>query len=74
MKTYRFSVVVEKDNEGYFALCPELQGCYTQGATYEEVLENIRDAIQLHVEDKLEAGEEIPQPESVSLTSMEVAV
>ena len=74
MKTYRFSVVVEKDNEGYFALCPELQGCYTQGATYEEVLENIRDAIQLHVEDRLEAGEEIPQPESVSLTSMEVAV
>ncbi len=74
MKTYRFSVVVEKDNEAYFALCPELQGCYTQGATYEEVLENIRDAIQLHVEDKLEAGEEIPQPESVSLTSMEVAV
>ena len=74
MKTYRFSVVVEKDNEGYFALCPELQGCYTQGATYEEVLENIRGAIQLHVEDRLEAGEEIPQPESVSLTSMEVAV
>ena len=74
MKTYRFSVVVEKDNEAYFALCPELQGCYTQGATYEEVLKNIRDAIQLHVEDRLEAGEEIPQPESVSLTSMEVAV
>ena len=74
MKTYRFSVVVEKDNEGYFALCPELQGCYTQGATYEKVLENIRDAIQLHVEDRLEAGEEIPQLESVSLTSMEVAV
>ena len=74
MKTYKFSVVVEKDNEGYFALCPELQGCYTQGATYEKVLENIRDAIQLHVEDRLEAGEEIPQMESVSLTSMEVAV
>lgn len=74
MKHYRFSVVIEKDREGYFAFCPELQGCYTQGATYEEVLESIKDAIRLHVEDRLEAKEEIPQPESVSLTSLEVAV
>lgn len=74
MKTYRFSVVIEKDSEGYFALCPELQGCYTQGATYEEALANVKDAIRLHVEDRLEAGEEVPQPESVSLTSLEVAV
>ena len=74
MKTYRFSVVIEKDQDGYYAFCPELQGCYTQGATYEEVLKHIKDAIRLHVEDRLEAGEEIPQPESVSLTSLEVAV
>ncbi len=74
MKKYRFAVVVERDNDGYFAFCPELQGCYTQGETYEEVLGNIKDAIRLHVEDRLEAREEIPQPESVSLTSLEVAV
>ncbi len=71
---YRFSVVIEKDKDGYFAFAPELQGCYTQGDTYEETLENIRDAIVLHVEDRLDSGEEVPQPESVSLTSMEVAV
>ena len=74
MKTYRFSVVIEKDKEGYFALCPELEGCYTQGDTYDEALENIKYAIRLHVEDKIENDEEIPQPESVSLTSMVVAV
>ena len=74
MKTYRFSVVVERDEEGYFAFCPELQGCYTQGETYEAALDNIKDAIRLHVEDRLEAGKAIPQPESVSLTSLEVAV
>lgn len=74
MKTYRFSVVIEKDEDGYFAFCPELQGCYTQGATYEEALENIKDAIRLHIEDRLEADEEIPQAESVSLTSLEVGV
>jgi len=73
-RVYRFSVVIEKDNDGYYAFSPELQGCYSQGDTYEETLENIRDAIRLHVEDRLEIGEEVPQPESVSLTSLDVAV
>ncbi|MCK5504091.1 MAG: type II toxin-antitoxin system HicB family antitoxin [Thermodesulfovibrionia bacterium] len=74
MSRYKFSVVVEKDSDGYFAFCPELQGCYTQGDSYEEVLENIKDAIKLHVEDRIENDEDIPQSESVSLTVMEVAV
>lgn len=74
MKTYRFSVIIEKDSEGFFAFCPELQGCYTQGNTYEEVLDNIRDAIRLHLEDRLDNEEQIPQSESVSLTSLEVAI
>ena len=74
MSLYKFSVVIERDMDGYFAFCPELQGCYTQGNTYEEVLENIKDAIRLHIEDRIESGEEIPQAESVSLTMMEVAV
>lgn len=74
MPGYRFSVVIEKDSDGYFAFCPELQGCYTQGKTYEEAVENIKDAIRLNIEDRLESGEEIPQAESVSLTSLEVAV
>ncbi len=33
VKSYKFSVVFEKDKDGYFAFCPELQGCYTQGET-----------------------------------------
>ncbi|MBI2251938.1 MAG: type II toxin-antitoxin system HicB family antitoxin [Armatimonadetes bacterium] len=74
MKNYRFSVVIEKDKDGYFAFCPELPGCYTQGDTYEEILTNIRDAIHLYVEDKIASGEKISQPQSVSLTSLEIAV
>jgi predicted RNase H-like HicB family nuclease len=74
MRNYRFSVIIEADEEGYFAFCPELQGCYTQGDTYEKVLANIKDAIRLHVEDRVEEGEEITQTASVSLTSLEVAV
>jgi predicted RNase H-like HicB family nuclease len=61
MKSYKFSGVIEKDKDGYFAFCPELQGCYTQGETYEEAKVNLKDAILLHVEDRLASGEEIPQ-------------
>jgi predicted RNase H-like HicB family nuclease len=68
------SVIVEKDKYGYFAFCPELQGCYAQGDTYEEAIKNIEDAIRLHIEDRLISGEEIPLTDSISLTSMEVAV
>ena len=72
MRGYRFAVVVEKDKEGYFAYCPELQGCYTQGETFEEVIENIKDAIKLHVEDRLAHNEPVTTSEMVSLSSIEV--
>ena len=74
VKNYRLSVLIEKDKDGYVATCPELQGCYSQGDTYEEVIQNIRDAIALHIEDRVEAKEEITQSEFVSLTYLEVAV
>lgn len=74
MPQYRFSVVIEQDKDGFFAFCPELQGCYSQGDTYEEVVANMRDAIRLHVEDRLEAKEEILQADSISLTQLAVSV
>jgi predicted RNase H-like HicB family nuclease len=74
MKPYRFAIVIEEDADGFFAYCPELQGCYTQGETYDAALSNIRDAIRLHVQDRLESGEPIPAPTTVTLTSLEVAV
>jgi len=63
MARYRLSIVVEKDDNGYFAFCPELQGCYTQGDNYEEVIEGIKDAIKLHIEDRVANNEEIPTSE-----------
>ncbi len=72
MMSYRFAIVVEKDKEGYFAYCPELQGCYTQGETFEEVTANIKDAIKLHIEDRLANNEPVTTSEIVSLSSIEV--
>ena len=74
MKDYKVSVVIENDSDGYFAFCPELQGCYSQGKTYEQVLGNIKDAIKLHIEDRLANKEKFQQVETINLTSVEVAV
>ncbi len=71
---YRFPVVIERDGDGYFATCPDLQGCYSQGDTYEEVLENITSAIKLHIEDRKAENEEVSQPSAVSLSTVEVSV
>lgn len=74
MKNYRFSIIVEKDEDGYFAYCPDLQGCYVQSNTFEQVMTNIKDAIKLHVEDRLASSESITTSEIVSLSSLEVTV
>lgn len=51
-----------------------LQGCYSQGDTYKEALANIKDAIRLHIEDRVADGEEIPEHVSVSVSTVEVSM
>jgi len=74
MKKLMLEVVIEKDKDGYFAYCPALQGCYTQGATYEEAVENIKDAIRLHLEDRKATHQTLPSPEAISVTTLELTV
>ncbi len=47
---HKISVVIEKDEQGYYAYCPGLEGCQTQGDTLEEVLDNAKEAIELYLE------------------------
>lgn len=65
-------IVIEKDSDGYFAYCPPLQGCCSQGDTYEEALCNIEDAMGLHIEDRLANGENVPTSDRISFTTLEV--
>jgi predicted RNase H-like HicB family nuclease len=44
------SVVIEKDEHGFFAWCPELKGCQSQGDTLEATVANIKEAIELYLE------------------------
>lgn len=48
--SYKVSVIIEKDEHGYYAYCPELEGCQTQGDSIDEVMANIKEAIELYIE------------------------
>jgi predicted RNase H-like HicB family nuclease len=63
--TRKASVLIEKDEHGYYAWCPELKGCQSQGATVEDALANIREAIELYLET-------LPDDERDALLSREI--
>jgi predicted RNase H-like HicB family nuclease len=55
-----FYVVIEKDEDGYFVgEVPQLKGCYTQGKTLDELMTNIKEVIEMCLED--EGDGEIPE-------------
>ena len=74
MKNVKLTTIIEIDEDGYFAYCPELQGCYTQGDTYEEAMVNINDAVKLHLEARIANGESLPTNKNISVTSVEMTV
>jgi predicted RNase H-like HicB family nuclease len=70
-----FQVIIEQDEEGYYvAECPALKACYTQGKTYEEVMDNIKDVIALCLEDLKSRRKKVPkQPEIIGVRRVEVS-
>jgi predicted RNase H-like HicB family nuclease len=57
-----YTVILEREADGGFvAKVPALPGCVSQGDTRDEVLRNVREAIELYVEDCREAGDPVPQ-------------
>jgi antitoxin HicB len=73
MKAYDFKVLLEPDETGgYVVSCPSLPGCHSQGETVVDALANIREAIELCLEDMRSQGEEIPDPSGVLIGSIVV--
>jgi predicted RNase H-like HicB family nuclease len=68
----KYAVVIEKAKSNFSAYVPDLPGCVATGATIEEVENQIREAIEFHIEDMRQDGEEVPQPSS-SVDYIEVA-
>jgi antitoxin HicB len=74
MTTRDFKVFLEPDSDyrGYVVVCPSLPGCYSQGKTVSEALANIREAIELVLEDMESRGEEIPDSSEMLVGSVVV--
>ncbi len=70
----KLSVVIEKDDEGYFAYCPELKGCMTQGDSFEAVMENLKEAIELYLETLTQDEKAVCLSKEIYTTSIEVAI
>lgn len=70
MKPYRFSVLIEQDEDGYLvATVPALKSCYTQAKTMEELIPRIKEVITLCLEE-----EEPTVMQFVGLQQVEVTV
>ena len=46
----QYSVVINKTEHGFDVHCPALPGCHSQGDTFEEAIENIKDAIKTYLQ------------------------
>ena len=71
---YKVNVTIEKDEHGYYACCPELEGCQTQGDSLEEVLSNIKEAIELYLETLSKDEIKTFLSKEILTTSLEVRV
>ena len=64
-----FTVLIEKDENGvYIAEVPDLKGCYTQGSTVEEAMKNIKEVIEMCLEEQ----KDVPKHEFIGVQKIEV--
>lgn len=70
-KILTYTVIFERDSEaGYVCFVPRLPGCMSQGETFEQAQENIKDAIQGYISVLKEDGDEIPVESSEHVSAM----
>jgi predicted RNase H-like HicB family nuclease len=71
---YVYRVLIEPDDDRFHASVRALPGCYSWGYSYEEALKNVKEAIELWLEVKKEAGEPIPIEEPRAIRKAHLAV
>lgn len=73
MKTYLFRVEIEEEDDGRWSAWIEaLPGCAVWGYTKEEALKAIQDAAEAYLDDMIEAGDEVPRKEGVTVVDAPV--
>jgi len=69
----KLNIIIEIDEDGYYVYCPELEGCHSQGDTYEEALDNIKEAIELYLETLSSSERNSLRTKEIITTSYEVS-
>lgn len=60
-KEHTYSLTIERHEDGYLAYFPALRGCNTWGVTYEEAIDNAREALTVYLETLDEFGKPFPK-------------
>jgi predicted RNase H-like HicB family nuclease len=73
---YVFRVSVQPDEDRYYAEVPALPGCHSWGCTYEEAIQNIKEAVELWIEVMRESGETVPleRPDAIRKAKVTIGV
>ena len=66
---YKYEIIIywDETDQTYIAEVPELPGCFAHGASYDEALNNVKDAMQLWLDTASEFGDPIPEPKGERL-------
>lgn len=76
-KHYRLQVLIEQDEDGKFiASCPSLEGCYSQGDSAEEAVNNVRDVMEMCLKEMEEENSDFnpSYPEIIEVRRLDIAV
>jgi predicted RNase H-like HicB family nuclease len=71
---YKVTTIIEKEDSGYFAYCPELKGCISHGDTFDEALMNIKETIELYLGTLQEEERKTYLSKEIFTTAIEVKV
>jgi predicted RNase H-like HicB family nuclease len=69
----QYTVIVHNAEEGgYWVEVPSLPGCFSQGETIDGAMNNVREAIELHIQGLKDDGQEIPKEEDLVIGRVDV--
>ena len=67
----KYTVILEREQDGGFiASVPVLPGCVSQGDTREEAMANIKEAVELYIEDCRASGDPVPEEDSLEYVEL----
>jgi predicted RNase H-like HicB family nuclease len=72
--SYQVNIIIEKDEYGYYAYCPQLEGCQSQGDSLEEVKANIQEAVELYLETLSNEEKQVILNKEIMTMTLEVQV